>query len=258
MTGRGSPSTARIMGCDEVRDSLPEHLLGTLASEDEAAVRHHLRGCGSCRRDLAQLGEGLSTFARAAHQAEPPPDLKDRVMQAVAEEHAASANPAEVPGGGPRQDRGRSLRARVLAVAAAVVVLAASGWGVAQTIRASNLSERAHAYQVFLDALGGRDVRVARLEAAGTRPVEGTAVLYDSDVGRSWVLVLVRSPGASGSVQVILQSSGGRIRMHPVQFDAEGDTDAWLVTSADLSRYDRLRVLDGTGHLLATGRVTDA
>ena len=253
----GGPVT-RLQGCDEVRLALPEHLLGTLASEDDAAVRRHLRGCAACRRELAQLGEGLSTFARAAHQAEPPADLKDRVLQAVAEERAASGQRAgdavrPVATRGPRR-----MRARMLAVAAAVAIAATSGWAVAQSIRASNLSERAHAYQKFLDALGGRDVRVAELQAAGTRPVEGTAVLYDSDGGRSWVLVLVRSPGATGTLQVILQSPRGRILMHPVEFDPDGDTDSWLVTSADLSRYDRVRVLDGTGHLLATGRVTKA
>jgi len=240
---------ARIAGCDEVRDLLPEHLLGTLAPEDDAAVRRHLRGCGGCRGELAMLGEGLATFSRAAHQADPPPELRDRVLTAVAEEQieqAAQDAPAKRPG------RSR----RWLALAAAIVVAAgAIAWGTAETMRANRASATAGTYTRFLDALGGREVRVAKLNGAGGRQVEGSAILYDSDVGQSWVLVLVRSPGATGEVQVVLKSPHRRIDMHPTEFNEEGSTDAWLVTGNDISRFDRVQVFDDAGKLIASGRV---
>jgi Putative zinc-finger len=251
MSGRG---TDRIMGCEEIREALPEHLLGTLGPEDESAVRRHLRGCGACRRELAGLGEGLATFARAAHQAEPSPELRDRVLEALDEERAAAA-PAPVA---PRGPRPRRRRDRWLAAAAVLAILGTAGWGVGATMRASHLAGRARSYDLFLHALGGRDVRVANLRAAVDRPVEGSAVLYDSDVGRSWVLVMIRAPGTEGHARVVLVSDGGRIRLHPAEFDPEGDTDAWLVTSADISHFDRVRVYDDAGRLLASGRVTSA
>ena len=60
------------MTCDQVREQLAEHLLGVLDPESDREIKRHLRGCAGCRAELASLGEGLATFARAAHQTEPP------------------------------------------------------------------------------------------------------------------------------------------------------------------------------------------
>ncbi|HEY7279998.1 MAG TPA: anti-sigma factor [Actinomycetota bacterium] len=240
-----------IRACDDVRELLPEHVLGTLPDGDDAAVRRHLRGCGGCRREMAMLGEGLATFSRAAHQADPPPELRDRVMAALADEHAeAEANKVVT-----LRTR-RSRRGWWLAVAAAVVLLAgAVSWGAASSMSAGRNQADALAYHQFLHALGGKDVRVATLHGTGARDVEGSAILYDSDVGQSWVLVLVRSPGATGSVRVVLRSPTGRIDMHRTEFNSEGSSDVWLVTSTDISKFDRVSVYDGAGNQLASGRV---
>jgi hypothetical protein len=239
-----------VASCGEVRELLPEHVLGTLPPEDDAAVRRHLRGCGGCRREMTVLGEGLATFSRAAHQADPPPELRERVLAAIADERIEAQPVVRLPGERPRG------WARWLALAAAIALFAGTvAWGTAASIRASHSAGRAEAYTNFLNALGGREVRVAALHGAGTREVEGSAILYDSDVGQSWVLVLVRSAGATGTVRVVLRSPGGRIDMHPTEFNSEGSTDAWLVTSTDISRFDRVLVYDGARHLLASGRV---
>ena len=37
------------MTCDEVRELLPEHLLGALEGPEDLEVRRHLRGCSTCR-----------------------------------------------------------------------------------------------------------------------------------------------------------------------------------------------------------------
>lgn len=241
---------APALTCDDVTELLPEHVLGTLPAADDAGVRRHLRGCGSCRREMAMLGEGLATFSRAAHQADPPPELKDRVMGALAEERV---EPEPVVDLRPAH---RHRRWTWLAVAATVAVLAGTvAWASSSTMRANDNAQGAAAYHDFLQALGGRDVRVASLHGAGAHQVEGSAILYDSDVGQSWVLVLVRSPGADGTVRVVLRSPEGRIFMHRTEFNSEGSTDAWLVTSTDISKFDRVEVYDGAHHLLASGRV---
>jgi hypothetical protein len=250
---RDTVDTGRATTCDEVRELLPEHLLGTLPEPDDAAVRRHLRGCGGCRNEMAMLGEGLATFSRAAHQADPPPELRARVLAAVADERA------EVPAPTLAHDARRHRAMRWLAAAAAVVVLAGTlAWAVTSSVDASHARARAAAYERFLDALGGKEVRVASLHGAGGRQVDGSAILYDSDVGQSWVLVLVRSPGATGKVKVVLRSPTDRIDMHETEFSPEGSTDAWLVTHNDISRYNRVAVYDGKGNLLATGRVVES
>jgi Putative zinc-finger len=233
--------------CDEVREQLPEHLLGVLEPEADATVRRHLRGCGGCRGELASLGEGLATFARAAHQHVPPPELRERVLAVVEDERADAPAPlARLP------LRRRPAVVRALVAAALVVALL---WAGAATVWGRHQSQQAASYQAFLDALGGKDVRVAVLHGGGRDPLDGSAVLYDSDVGQSWVLVLVRAPGMTGEAHVVLTSPTQRIRLFPVRFDADGDGSTWLVTSADIMRFDHVRVLDAHGHTLAVGTV---
>ena len=100
--------------CEETRERLPEHVLGTLDETTDLAVRRHLRGCAGCRTEMGALGDGLALFAQAAHDAPPPPELQDRVLSQLADEWRdtteAEAHPAD-----PRS--GRGCRHRSLAYA---------------------------------------------------------------------------------------------------------------------------------------------
>jgi hypothetical protein len=233
--------------CEQVREHLAEHVLGTLAEDVEAGVRKHLRGCMACRRELRALDEGMSTFATAAHQLEPPPELRERVLSVLTEEHEETPEALL-----HKRFRGRRL---VAAVAAAVVLLASVGVAVVQTQRAGHFHGIAARYESFLQALGGRDVRVGTLRAGGPQSVEGSVVMYDSDRGQSWILVLVRAPGKTGQASVTVSSSKRRIELHPLLFDSAGEASTWLVTGSDISHFDRVRVVDAAGNLLASGRV---
>ena len=236
------------MSCDEVRELLPEHLLGVLEPDPERAVSRHLRGCGACRAELASLGQGLATFARAAHQSDPPETLRDRVL-AVLEEERAEA-PVVVP-------LRRRFTGSLLAQAALVVALAgALAWGTVATVAGSHASDRAGRYQAFLSALGGKDVRVATLSRTHPRAIEGSAVVYDSDVGQSWALILARSPGLTGRVRVFLNSPSDRIQLRPLSFDSHGEASTWLVSSANLARYDHVRLVDQRGRTLAAAPIS--
>jgi hypothetical protein len=235
--------------CEESRQFLPDHALGTLSETESAAVRRHLRGCSACRAEAAELDEGVALFARAAHAAEPPPDLRDRVMAVLEEEWAdAPARPLKVR---------RSFSVGWQAVAALLVVLAGlAAWaGVAQG-NANRFHEDANNYRAFLGALGGKDVRVGQLEASAGLALEGSAVLYDSDRGQSWVLVLVRAPGLSGSASVTLQGSGRTIELpFPMKFDADGEGAAWLVTGADISHFNQVVLTDSREQVIARAHV---
>jgi len=225
---------------------LAEHLLGTLGPEEDLAVRMHLRGCGDCRRQLAELEEGLSTFALAAHQTPPPADLRERVLTALEEERA------------DRPVRARRFTPALVLQAAVVVLLAgALAWGSLATVHNSHLSAQADRYKAFLAALGGRDVRVGTLQPRGQQAAEGSAILNDSDVGQSWALILVRAPGLTGQARVILTSSvsGRTIELHPLVFSGDGEASSWLVTPADISRFDRVKVVGADGRVLAAGQI---
>ncbi len=237
------------MTCDEVREQLAEHLLGTLEEPMDQEIRRHLRGCAGCRAEMGALEEGVATFARAAHEVVPPDDLKDRVLDVVAEEWES---PAVEP------IRRRSWARAAWAAAAAVVFVASLSWGVVSNARANRYETAAAKYATFLDVLGGEAVRVGNLEPSGSKEIEGSAVVYDSKVGQSWVLILARAPGIRGEAAVTLSSTEGHtIDLHPITFAEGGEASTWLVTSSNLRPFDRVTVTGPDGEVLATAVVSN-
>jgi Putative zinc-finger len=251
------------MRCEEVRELLPDHALGTLDEVQEAALRRHLRGCGACRSDALSLDTGVAMFASAAHDLQPPPELRERVMTVLQEEWTEA----------PSVHVGRHAVRRFvpwLATAAAVVALAGVlAWAlVAQSNLgdsrktaaefsrvAKNNQSAAQSYHEFLSALGGREVRVAKLRPTGSTQVDGNAILYDSDEHQSWGLILVTAPGYVGDIDVTLVSTTGRtIKLpFPVQIDGDGQGSDWIVTSADIGTFKTVRLTAKDGTLLAVG-----
>jgi hypothetical protein len=228
--------------CDEVREQLAEHLLGTLEPPVDAEVQRHLRGCAGCRRDMAALAEGVSTLALAAHDVEPPEALRDRTLSTLDDEWIADPAPA------------RGFGARMVWLGRAAVVLALAGalaWGATASSRADRYEVAAHKYASFLEGLGGENVRVGQFASSTTQQFEGSVVMYDSKVEQSWVLVLVRAPGMQGTAHVTLRSADRTIELRPIEFEAGGEASTWFVTSSNLKAFDHVSVWDDTG-LIAT------
>jgi hypothetical protein len=240
--------------CDEVRDQLAEHVLGTLDEPADVEVRRHLRGCSGCRREMAALDEGMSTFARAAHELDPPEELKERVLSALHGDWADGADGADGAATTPAARR----PVQWMAWAAVVVLLAGSAsWGLWSHNRAARYEASATKYETLLATLGGENVRVATLASQGSQQLEGSAVVYDSKVEQSWVLVLVRAPGLEGQATVTLSTGDGRtIRMHSMEFSAGGEASSWLVTSSNLRPFQTVIVRDESGSTIATGSVS--
>jgi len=235
--------------CEEVREQLAEHVLGTLDEVTDARVRAHLRSCGGCRRETGALAEGLDTFSRAAHEVDPPAPLRDRVLGVLADEWTDA--PADVP-----TRRRRPIRTIVASGVAVAAVAASLTWGVSEAGVASRYEANANKYNAFLHVLGGKNVRFGRIQSAGAQQIDGSVVLYDSDVEQSWALILVRAPGMSGQGTVTLSSETGRtITMHPLEFAEGGESSSWLVTSSDLQPFDRVMIRNASGTLVATARI---
>jgi putative zinc finger protein len=236
------------VSCDEVRLSLPDYALGTLSETESVAVRRHLRGCSTCRAEAADLDEGVALFARAAHQAEPPAELKGRVMSVLEEEWAEAPAPHR---------KVRRLAVAWQAVAALVILLAGvAAWaGVAQS-NANRFRGDSISYHAFLSALGGKDVRVGQLAPIAGMTLEGNVILYDSDKGQSWVLVLARAPGFADPVTVSLTGDGKTIKVpFPLEFDPDGEGWTGLVTSTDISGFDQVLLTDSSGRVIARADV---
>ena len=239
------------MTCEEVRERLPDHLLGTLTDTDTDAVGAHLRGCAACRAEAASLADGLAAFASAAHDREPPEDLAVRVRRVLrAEWSSASSAPS------PR--RGRV--APWMAAAAALIVLAASvGWGLAERRAAISASAEGTSYANLLHILGGKEFRAGRLAPTAGLTLDGSVVVYDSHEGQSWAAVFVRAPGSTGRVIATLDAPDGRtIRITPIELQPDGAGSSWIVTSADLTAFDHLTIRNAGGVVLATAPISPA
>ena len=82
------------MTCDDVRDLLAEHVLGTLEPGDDRLVAAHLRGCASCRADMGALDEGVGSFARASPVSSRSPtdrrSRRDHIARSAAHAHRLS------------------------------------------------------------------------------------------------------------------------------------------------------------------------
>ena len=238
------------MTCDEVRDRLSEHALGTLDETEDLRIRRHLRGCAQCRREFAVIGEGLTMFAAAAHDREPPPELHDRVLGVLADEWRQDR--VEVP------DRPRRASAWLVAAAACLALIFVAAWGVGARGDARAAFADAASYHRLLDTLGGEEFRVAALERSGTARIEGSVVLYDSSVEQSWGVVLIRAPDLTGALRVTLHAADGRtIELHEAELEA-GHAATWLVTSEDLHAFNRLTISAPDGTTLATAAITQA
>jgi anti-sigma factor RsiW len=238
-----------VTTCDEVRERLPEHVLGTLDEAQDLPVRQHLRGCAGCRQEMAALGEGIALFARASHDRIPPPELHDRVRATLDQEWSDTP-----PIAGPRRSR-----AWLAAAAAILVVVASLGFGFSQQHRANLVAEDAASYLNLIHTLGGKEFRVGQLRAAPGRTVEGSVVVYDSSEDQSWVAVFVRAPGVSGEATAVLHSADGRsIRLYPLTIANDGGGSTWLATATKLESFDHLTVSAPDGTPLADATIASA
>jgi hypothetical protein len=239
------------MNCDELREQLPDYALGTLSEVEMAAVRRHLRGCSACRSEARMLDEGIALFASAAHATEPPPELKSRVMSVLQEEWQ------ETPA--PRVKPSRWLLQWQAVAAVVVLIAAALAWGGYSQAHASKFHEDAISYRSFLHALGGKEVRVATLAPSGSTFLEGTAILYDSDKGQSWIMVLARAPGFTQDLTVRIENPQGKAITvpFPLKFDPDGDAWTAMVTVSDISRFNKVILVAPGGQLVASGTVLD-
>jgi Putative zinc-finger len=248
------------MRCEEVREMLPEHLLGVLDEEQGAAVSSHLRGCAGCRGEASRLEDGVVAFSLATHDRPPPSELRSDVLDVLRDEwsapderRAAAATPIRPP-------RVRNPWVGV-AAAAASIALVVGVWGAVQAQRAQSNANDASSYQSLLATLGGKEFRVGKLVPAEISDVGGSVVLYRGELAKgwsSWGIVFVRVPDFHGTAKAILTSpDGASLKFPEVDFE-DGEGVSWLVTDNELEHFDRLTVTSSDGTVLATAQINEA
>ncbi|HYI98811.1 MAG TPA: anti-sigma factor [Thermoleophilaceae bacterium] len=117
-------------------DDIAAYALGALDESETARIELHLADCQSCRADLRWLAPAVDVLPASVEQLAPPPELRRRIVDAVAGEDGPMARPARdrAPSLGASRAGRRSRRSSsrriaslrpALAGAAAVVALAA-------------------------------------------------------------------------------------------------------------------------------------
>jgi len=248
------------MTCEQVRDLLPEHLLGSLEGDADARVEHHLRGCTDCRAERLRLEDGVATLAYATHATAPPEELRDHVLAVLDDEwHASEEEPPSTDGKIVPMRRRSSMA--WFAVAAAVILIAGSfGFAMSQRQHAARVSADAASYQSLLSTLGGREFRLGQLTSANETGVTGKVILYDGDPKQgwnSWGIVLAHGPSDLTDARAMLVGPGGKaMDLPPLRF-SDGEASTWLVTHEDLTGYDEL-VITSHGDVIANARIAEA
>lgn len=221
---------------DRVHDLAPAYAVDALDESERTAFEAHLPACVDCADLVQELREAAVELTDDLEVA-PPPDLRRRVLQAVAADqatgraaHTASAGGEVVPLRVPTRP------ARWVVAAAAALVVVAGGWGVSQVVGAgpaerivvaSDAREHSASTDVGIVAVissADRDAAVLRLPEDVDRPPEGRVyqawfVGADGSARSAGVLtteeleegdvVLEGTPEGAAAVGLTLEPAGG-------------------------------------------------
>jgi len=248
------------MRCIDVRDLLSEHALGLVPPSEARQVERHLQWCAGCRKELAELHEGMESVAYSLPQATPRPAVEERVVHAV----------AEVAG---RRSPVRRQTVRGLAVATLSAVLVAGtavGWGVAQRHQAVSEQRQISLFQKRLDtaahlidhirtAFAGKGELFQATLFPGPTPRDGggTALLFSGPKGADFAFVEVVLPldPKQGPYPVrLLDAHGAVVATGQLTKTNNGDFNFQsFYPQANLSRVVTVEVTDRSGQRVMAG-----
>ena len=216
------------VSCHDVRWLAAEFALGVLPGDERAAVLAHLERCAPCRAEVDELASAADEVLLAAPTEAPSPDFAERVTRSIAAHEAHDE----------RGVRSRRLSRRLVAAAAAVLLVAGAVGGLAVALSHDN----AHAPRSLVRSASlvtPRGLTIGSVAWSGTRPAW---IEMRVDEGRSdsetYRCILDLSDGTSRSVGTLATKGGHG------QWGATVAVDARSVTGA--------RVIDANGDTVAT------
>ncbi|MFM9035826.1 MAG: anti-sigma factor [Mycobacterium sp.] len=220
-----------------VSDSERDEIEGRLSGAELPVVDAFYDEVRAVRETMAVVSAGSAE--------EPPADLRDRLLSAVAADPAAGNNVRTLPTA--RAGAGRWRTALLSAAAAAVVALAAVGIG--QSLRPSPVPPQSTAQQVFTAS----DVHTV----FGAIPAGGTATVVFSRDRNAGVLVMNDvPPPAPGTVyQMWLVSPQGASSAGTMDAKAVAPSTTAVLENIGDSTKLRFTVEPGSGSTQPTGAV---
>jgi anti-sigma factor RsiW len=168
---------------DTLHDLVAPYALDALDADERERFEAHLDDCARCRRDLAVLQRGADALAWAAEGPEPPPELRERLLEQVRGE-------AQVI---PLRPRPRWVAPALgaVAAAAAAVAIGLGLWGASLSNDLDRERDLSAAQAEALELVADPDARVVRLQGA-----EGSLIVGQN--GRAALVVCGLGPAPSG------------------------------------------------------------
>ena len=219
---------------DHIRyeDDLAAYLLDALGADEARDVERHIRSCARCQERARWLQGSVEMLPTAVEQLEPPPELRERLMQTVRAEAAAAHAPAVDRGERARARRGwldrlRAVPRPALALGATLVAIAGGvvGYALGSGSNSDTATVRAQApagARATLERDGDRGIlRVAGLPQRENRIYEvwiqrgkevRPAGLFQVDRGGRGAAGIPRGLDDADRVMVTLERSGGSVR----------------------------------------------
>ena len=211
------------------------YALDALDSHERAAFEAHYPSCEVCRADVLEFRSTLAVVAEA-EAVPPPPDLKRRVMEEIAQTRQLSPHlPSSVTDLAERRRRRRRMTVTLLAAAAAAGVFVAGALTVggddspAYATALVKVLEHSDAQFATLSGDGDGQVRVA-WSGDAERAVLLADDLPEAPDGMAYELWLIDESGPV-PMSVLDRAVGGEIRDAIVMDDdVDREPTAWGIT----------------------------
>lgn len=212
---------------------LAAHALGALDPDEARRVEEHLEACAECRAELEVWRDTTSALAYTVAPAEPSPELRSRILQAVSDDGTragAKVSPeqkAEAPSSSvidmPRRPRRRAQT--FLAVAASLAILTLSAALFVTWWRLGQTRQELARYKEFVEYLAKeakQDREVRELLASSesqTRMMSGTnmapgaraQIVYDVHTGKAILFTNDLPPVPEGKAYQLWFIAGGKV-----------------------------------------------
>jgi anti-sigma-K factor RskA len=160
---------------DSVHELTAGYALDALDDQERIAYERHLAHCDRCQAELAAFSASAAALAFAADPAEPPPALRDRILETAR---------AERPNVVPLRPTARTWAFRGLAAAACAAVVGLAVWNVSLRDRLD--SARGALTAVELNGAAGSVV--VGPSGQGTLVVSGLAPTAPGKTYEAWVI----------------------------------------------------------------------
>lgn len=212
-----------------VLESLPAYVLGCLDEAEDRLVSQHLAGCHLCRTELGSFQAVTDQLALAVPEAEPPAELKQRLMERV--QGLQPVRPQPVRGRFSLAGMQRLLPLGGLASLLVILVL---------IVATVSLWQRVNQLEVLAVPQG---MRAIALHSSDLTPDASGFVVISAD-GQNGVLIVDQMPSLTSehTYQLWLTRNGQSISGALFSVDESGYRGVRIAAPESLLLYSSIRI----------------